>query len=668
MSIITPNSTIRLLANAPIDPTNRNFLLFDSKTAQDNYMASKGYVTKLTCTYVNKADDGTPINQVRITGSADEFISAGVNAIMYLNNSFTSEPFWYYGNVTDIKQVNKSVCAIDFEPNWLLNSFNSAVFGRSFIERAHVAKENDIPGNYIIPEGLETGRFVVNEYKRFFNNGIFPAVDNNPCVIVVCSVGNNSDLQINSNTDLNYVIKGAIKAFAGGCVYCGIYQGAIYVASSPIINFDGEVNTGNIDKINSFIQALVVDGQIDKIRTIYLAPERIVEGMGMQRITDEVIADPESLTTKSMGTVIAAGNSGRIPEGDPLPTYDLYDGPQTTETDKLKNIDVIDGYSPRNKKLLTQEYNYLVLSNGEDEKEYGFEWFWRGQTKYRTPTFAWVGGISENGCLIGCYPVGYNMTNDQSYLSKFFDVDNGLTLDQWPQCTYAFSSAINDFRANRSQMKTGRVVAETNFIGGVAGPAISGAINGLSGIMPTKQNIIDPKHNNLDTAGSAISTGASGFSGMFGALGNYLTETAKLLAKTQDNLRAPNIVGGVSNSSLRAMFQGSAIRWEDTGSENNCPAPLDFIYRRMSITAEIAKSLDDFFDLYGYKVNKFVDVNSVINNRTYFNFIKSPAIMLTAWDGPIEAYFAILSAFEGGVTFWHDPNHWRDYSIAAQNV
>jgi hypothetical protein len=79
----------------------------------------------------------------------------------------------------------------------------------------------------------------------------------------------------------------------------------------------------------------------------------------------------------------------------------------------------------------------------------------------------------------------------------------------------------------------------------------------------------------------------------------------------------------------------------------------------MSIRAEMAAVIDSYFDMYGYKVARMKDVN--IKTRTNWNYIKcvQPNIL---GNIPQEDMNEIKSMFTAGVTFWHNPATYLDYS------
>ena len=80
---------------------------------------------------------------------------------------------------------------------------------------------------------------------------------------------------------------------------------------------------------------------------------------------------------------------------------------------------------------------------------------------------------------------------------------------------------------------------------------------------------------------------------------------------------------------------------------------------RMGITSEYAKIIDDYFSAYGYKVNTIKVPN--ITGRTNWNYVKTIECNIHGFI-PQKDCIEIKNMFNAGVTFWHDPSHFLDYS------
>lgn len=79
----------------------------------------------------------------------------------------------------------------------------------------------------------------------------------------------------------------------------------------------------------------------------------------------------------------------------------------------------------------------------------------------------------------------------------------------------------------------------------------------------------------------------------------------------------------------------------------------------MSIKQEYAKIIDDFFTMFGYKVNTLKIPN--LNSRSQWNYIKTNNCNILG-EIPQEDLQKLKNMFNGGLTLWHNPNTFLDYS------
>lgn len=84
-----------------------------------------------------------------------------------------------------------------------------------------------------------------------------------------------------------------------------------------------------------------------------------------------------------------------------------------------------------------------------------------------------------------------------------------------------------------------------------------------------------------------------------------------------------------------------------------------FTFMPMSIKAEYARCIDDYWTAYGYKTNRVKLPN--ITGRRNWNFVKTVGCYIEA-DIPQEDLQEIKSLFDKGITFWHNPSTFMDYS------
>ena len=79
----------------------------------------------------------------------------------------------------------------------------------------------------------------------------------------------------------------------------------------------------------------------------------------------------------------------------------------------------------------------------------------------------------------------------------------------------------------------------------------------------------------------------------------------------------------------------------------------------MSIKQEYAKVIDTFFDMFGYKVNIVKLPN--LTGRTNWNYVKTIGANIEG-DIPENDLNEIKTIFNNGVTLWHNPSTYLDYS------
>lgn len=149
---ITPNTTIRLLRNAPLDNTYRNTIYFGSATSQQNYFAS--------LTKYNLQDYSYQRYQrgIRVGIVADNLYDC--NYVMFQNSSFGNK--WFYAFITSVEYVNNETSYIELDLDVMQTWFFDYTVNPSFIEREHSVTD-DFWEN-LVPENLELGEYICHNF------------------------------------------------------------------------------------------------------------------------------------------------------------------------------------------------------------------------------------------------------------------------------------------------------------------------------------------------------------------------------------------------------------------------------------------------------------------------------------------------------------------------
>lgn len=146
-------------------------------------------------------------------------------------------------------------------------------------------------------------------------------------------------------------------------------------------------------------------------------------------------------------------------------------------------------------------------------------------------------------------------------------------------------------------------------------------------------------------AQNATSDMLSAVGSISGALGSALTG---------------NIAGSVSaivgfaqgiNSMLIEQARGDRARGVQSGGADIASQTKDLYFKRMGVTVEFARIIDDYFDRYGYASlrNKI----PATANRSVWNYVKTRDCSITG-DAPQEALLKIADIYNNGVRFWLD--------------
>ena len=148
------------------------------------------------------------------------------------------------------------------------------------------------------------------------------------------------------------------------------------------------------------------------------------------------------------------------------------------------------------------------------------------------------------------------------------------------------------------------------------------------------------------TAGASEAVGAeAGGAGFGGAVSGVVSAATSILGYMANNAdrqaRPAQIKGALSMSN--AIYSGTA---------GIC------IYQ-MRYKAEVLKTVDDFLSMYGYNVSTCKTPQ--FNSRSNWNYIETRNINISG-DIPDEDLQKLRRMFDTGVTMWHNPSTYGDYS------
>ena len=258
----------------------------------------------------------------------------------------------------------------------------------------------------------------------------------------------------------------------------------------------------------------------------------------------------------------------------------------------------INGYTPKNNKLFTWPYVGLTISNNVGtQMDYHYEDFVNN-----APNFYLVGTISPSSSIM-LFPSNY-----KKYDNARAGYNWGLPVGKYPQGSWNSDQYTNWQTQNGVNILGHKIDATTS-------QAIMGSVQALVG--------------GLTGSGQSV---AEGFGNMLGAVQEEYRHSM-----------TPNIVGGQINSG-------------DVGFAYDKMSPT---YYKMTIKSEYAQIIDNWFSMYGYKVNRLATPN--IHKRSNWDYMKCIQVNLEG-DIPEKDLESIRSLFNNGCTFWHTTTHYLDYS------
>ena len=140
----------------------------------------------------------------------------------------------------------------------------------------------------------------------------------------------------------------------------------------------------------------------------------------------------------------------------------------------------------------------------------------------------------------------------------------------------------------------------------------------------------------------------------------------KTLPKNSGKLPAgwSNLFTNVKNVITGEGWQAKVVPDQAKGNVNSgdinfAIGKIGFTGYCMSINAETAKSIDDFFSMFGYLVNVSKVPN--ITGRRYWNYVKTVGANIEG-NIPQGDMDEIKAMFDRGITIWHDTAHYLDYT------
>lgn len=482
-------------------------------------------------------------NFIRIPDHYDSILR--YNYVMYKNAAHSNK--WFYAFITDITYVDEGRTDITIETDVIQTWLFDYIIKDSFIEREHV--DFDGIGYHTVPERVELGEYICNKHTK----------------------ANYCDEKSMS------VIVGTTKTPGGdnvsGSLYNNIYSGVKYYAFNN--------NSEGAAALQDWLSGFAENGAAEAITCMFLLPNRLFSLDAAHSITNGTLIDIQNI------------NSGET---------ESYINTEIDMTDKK-----LDGYTPKNNKLLTYPYRYLLVSNNAGcSVPFQYEQFKKTENGVTTgidPRFRIEGCLCPGGS-IRMIPINYKGEGR-------FD-EEGINLGKFPALNWTSDVYTNWLTQNGLNIALSIGSSALTAVGGI-------------GLMATGAGAM-----------AGVGAVASGALGIANAVGEVYSHSMQP-PQAQGNLNSGDVV---------------------TASGNN-----DFHFYDMSIKSEYAVIIDNYFSMFGYKVNR-VKKPSFAHRENYW-YTKTIDVNI---DGaiPTKDLQKIKDCYNRGITFWYNPANIGNYSVSNQ--
>ena len=264
------------------------------------------------------------------------------------------------------------------------------------------------------------------------------------------------------------------------------------------------------------------------------------------------------------------------------------------------SVSGLNGYIPKNNKLYTYPYYFTLVTNGSGGSSIIKPELWDTSSHvYRV----------YSALTPGCSVIG--MPKD--YAGRDIAWEESLPLAKYPQLNYSTDQFIN-WQTQQGLNNTFQKV--------------SGAFGAYSAI------------GNVQTSGSSLATANLP---VVGNIASSLMQVASAIKQEQLAELVP------------AQFSGN-VNCGDVWSSAN---EITYRFNFMSIRSEFAQRIDEYFEMFGYRVNRVMTINT--NTRSNWNFVKTIDVNMTG-DIPERDLQELKDLYNGGFTIWHTTTHFMDYS------
>lgn len=364
----------------------------------------------------------------------------------------------------------------------------------------------------------------------------------------------------------------------------------VYIYATGFPSESGAITSGNLDIVNNVLSGLVIyQRQLDEnnLEEIQRVLNSYVDN-GMEDMVIVVQQMPSFLGTPSQSSV------------------------PTDSVQFAINADTLDGYKPRNNKLFTSPYNFVVVSNHSGSTAtFNCELF----ADPKVANFT-IKGVPVSTPVLNCYAMRYRGINE--------DYDSGLTLSNFPQVAWSGDS----YKAWYAQNKANITASNQNMNLSLQGNAIGNLLGALGGA----------------SSGKLL--------GAITGVGSGVVNNEIAWQQHENTLQGNRDTAKAIPHSLHGKIECDSL--------NVAVNKVGFMFYQMCVTSDYAKMIDDYFTMYGYAVKEVKTPN--IKTRPHWNYLQTSGCNVKG-NIPSDDLQKIMAIHNSGVTYWHSPNEVGNYNL-----
>ena len=436
MAYIAPNTDLKILKGVPIDKSYNHTLLQTSLANQYTMLNTFAKYTLPAFSY-QRAGKG----KIRVGILADNLYDC--NYIMFRNTSYGEK--WFYAFIDTPEYINDNTTEISYTIDVMQTWYFDYELGACYVEREHSL--TDKIGDNLIPENIDTGDLIPQNKSEY----VYGSAGSTTSYEFVVLYTPETDTQAKYVTDWNSnlydfdtddvrtrIPDTADKWYRNASMIVnGVYIGCICKGIPFLL---GNAIGDTLIKCNKLIEKLTDINA--NIISILLVPFRIW--------SDWIGSGSGVIDTKTIAEAVSFYNAGRNKQ-----------------------------YLPKNKKMYTYPYHYILVSNNAGESE-----------KYKWENFAKTYSSSGGDGIIGnadfeimttAIPTVEVSVYPKDHTGIVHDYEHGVTLTDFPKPPWSIDSFAEWWAQNKESYLLGLISSAIATAGGIALGSLTANVGAMAG-------------------------------------------------------------------------------------------------------------------------------------------------------------------------------------------